>query len=138
MTETLTGRCLCGATRWTSPGPVLWSGLCHCESCRRAAGAPVVGFFGVPRVTLAFDGPSLRLHEVTPGVRRGFCADCGAALIYQADKWPEETHLMAVSLDDPARFAPQAHYHWAERLPWLHLADDLPRYAGSAEGAAPL
>ena len=40
MAET-TGQCFCGAVTWASPGPVLWAGHCHCESCRRATSSPI-------------------------------------------------------------------------------------------------
>lgn len=30
-------------------------------------------------------------------------------------------------LDAPERFPPVQHSHAAERIPWLHISDDLPR-----------
>ena len=59
-------------------------------------------------------------------------------MYYQNELWPMETHLYAASLEEPTKFSPQAHYHWAERLPWVQIADDLPKFAASAEGASPV
>lgn len=128
----MTGRCLCGEVRWSSPGPVLWAGHCHCQSCRRATSAPMTSFFGVPRESVTWTG-TLAEHLTSGGrVRRQFCATCGSQMTYQNQIWPTETHLYAACLDDPAQFTPQAHYHWAERVSWLSLADDLPKFPGSA------
>lgn len=133
----MTGKCACGRVTWRSAGPVLWAGHCHCDSCRRASSAAMVSFFGVPREGVIWTG-EIAERPSSNGVRRGFCPACGTQLYYQADKWPAETHLYATTLDDPARFEPQAHYHWAERLPWLAVTDDLPRYSGSADDGEPI
>jgi hypothetical protein len=58
-------------------------------------------------------------------------------MFYQRDGWPDETHLYAATLDDPAHFAPQAHFHYAERLPMTHIEDNLPKYRGSADQKRP-
>jgi hypothetical protein len=54
-------------------------------------------------------------------------------MTYQFDGWPEETHIYAATLEDPAQFEPQAHFHYAEKLPWITITDNLPKHAGSAE-----
>lgn len=40
---------------------------------------------------------------------------------------PGELHFYAATLDDPAGFAPERHVHWDERVPWIALADGLPK-----------
>ncbi|SFM52980.1 Uncharacterized conserved protein [Shimia aestuarii] len=132
------GQCFCGQVRWETDAPVLWAGHCHCDSCRRATSAPFTSFFGVARDSVRWSG-TLADYVTSGGkVRRQFCPACGTQLTYQSEAWPEETHLYAATLDDPAQFSPQAHYHWAERLPWLAIADDLPKFAASADGAEPV
>ena len=43
-TDELTGHCACGALRYrVSEAPVLVE-YCHCESCRRAVGAPLMAW----------------------------------------------------------------------------------------------
>ena len=54
-------------------------------------------------------------------------------MTYQNVIWPDETHLYAATLNDPNQFKPQAHFHYAERLEWIEITDDLPKYVGSAE-----
>ena len=132
------GRCLCGAVTWDTGADVLWSGHCHCDSCRRATAAPMTSFFGVPRDSVTWAGPLATALTSGGAVQRQFCSRCGTQMTYQADIWPDETHLYAATMDDPTQFRAEAHYHYAERLAWLVIADDLPKYAGSADGADPL
>lgn len=129
----MSGRCACGAVRWRAPGPVLWAGHCHCESCRRATSSPLTSFFGVSRTSVQWIGKMGEIWSSGRRVRRQFCADCGTQMTYQSETWPEETHLYATTLDNPAAFEPKAHFHYAERVPWLAVADDLPKYEGTAE-----
>ena len=128
----LEGRCACNAVTWAAPGPVLWAGHCHCESCRRASSAPMTSFFGVARDSVAWSG-EVTIHRSSDTVERGHCKACGTQVFYRSSRWPKETHLYAATLIDPEQFRPEAHYHWAERLTWLRIDDDLPKYPGSAE-----
>ena len=132
MTE-MTGRCLCGAVTWRTAAPVLWAGHCHCASCRRATASPMTSFFGVARDSVTWAGDMTRVATSGGQVMRSFCTACGTPMTAQKEIWPDETHLYAATLDDPTLFEPQAHFHFAERLPWLHITDDLPKHAGSAD-----
>ncbi len=129
------GHCLCGAVSWRSPAPANWQGICHCHSCRRANAASMVGYIAFPNAGLKITGP-IAIHESSPGTERGYCATCHTPLFYRSQRWPNETHMMAATLDDAVSFQPKAHFHWAEREPWLQIADGLPKFdatAGSGE-----
>ncbi|WP_420860290.1 GFA family protein [Algirhabdus cladophorae] len=126
------GRCLCGAITYTTSGRILWAGHCHCDSCRRASSAPMTSFLGVPRGTVTWSSAPAT-YRSSPEVTRGFCPTCGSQMCYESTFFPDETHLYAATLDDPSTFQPQAHYHYAERLPFLKLNDDLPKHSGMAD-----
>ena len=128
----LTGRCACNAVTWSAPGPVLWAGHCHCESCRRASSAPMTSFFGVARDSVTWTG-AMTSRWSSPADERGHCPACGSQMFIRCSRWPEETHLYAATLDDAAMFIPEAHYHWAERLDWFEIRDGLPKHQGSAD-----
>jgi hypothetical protein len=130
MTSTR-GHCLCGSVTYEYSGPENWRAYCHCESCRRNTSSPVTAFFGVPRGAFRFTGKAPAGYRSSPGVQRLFCADCGTPMAYESDRFPEEIHLYAASLDDPEKFAPQEHVHCAEQLSWFDVRDDLPRHPGS-------
>ena len=134
----MTGKCLCGAVKWSSEGPVLWAGHCHCESCRKATSSPFTSFFGVPRDSVKWQGDLASYASSNGKAVRKFCSGCGAQMTYQYEGWPTETHLYAGSLDDKSQFVPTAHFHFAEKLDWVHIDDDLPKYPGSADNTEPL
>lgn len=128
-----TGRCLCGAVRYRYTGKVLWTGHCHCESCRRATAAPVATFLAVPKEGFGFIGSEPAYFQSSPQVVRGFCAKCGTPMSYDWSGKPDEIHLYAATLDDSSDFMAQRHDFWNERVAWLHVEDDLPKHEGGTE-----
>lgn len=126
MTST-TGRCLCGAVRYSFSGRMLWRAHCHCESCRRNTSSPVTTFFAVPKEGFELTG-ELGAYESSPGVTRRFCTRCGTPMSYENVEMPKEIHLYAASLDDSSDFAAERHDFWNERVGWLNVADDLPKH----------
>lgn len=126
MTELL-GHCLCGNVRFTVRGTVKGAGHCHCESCRRAASSPVTSFFTVPRADAVLAGESLRFYVSSPGVRRGFCGQCGSPMSFETDRRPDDIDLYVASLDNGQSVSISEHWHWDERVDWLNISDDLPK-----------
>jgi hypothetical protein len=132
------GGCLCGAVRFEAVGAPAWVAHCHCQSCRKSTGAPFAAFVGFLRSQVTFTGAAPATYASSPGVVRSFCGACGTPIAYEADRFPGEIHLYLCTLDTPAAFTPQAHVHVGEQLPWLHLADGLPRYRTNSSEGAPL
>ncbi|MDJ0821008.1 MAG: GFA family protein [Paracoccaceae bacterium] len=136
MAERVTGRCLCGDIRYEAKGPPLWTALCHCESCRRACSAPVVAWMGFAPEDVAWQG-TRTFYQSSDVATRGFCPNCGTQMSFESTRWPGEVHLYAVSRDDPQAYHPDLHCHYAQRLQWLGLSDDLPKHAGTAGATLP-
>jgi hypothetical protein len=66
-------------------------------------------------------------------IRRGHCGDCGGALLYEdADIPGDELYVAVAAFDEPDRLKPTAHAYWSRRLPWMALADALPKFAGTS------
>ena len=128
--SSLTGGCLCGAVRYATRGSPFLTRLCHCETCRRANAAPVVAYICLGRGQVQWTGKR-RFYNSTPGVTRGFCGSCGTQLHYMTTRWPGEVHICAATLDDPSAVTPDMHTHWDARLPWLDIADGLPKHHGA-------
>lgn len=126
MPGALTGGCLCGAVRFSAAGGMRGVNHCHCESCRRATSSPFTTWFTVRAADLAWTGRPQDFAS-SPGVTRRFCPRCGSPLSYETADRPGEVDLYAASLDDSSGVAPEFHSFWAERIPWVTLADDLPR-----------
>ena len=132
------GRCLCGAIAFEVVGAPLWVGHCHCQSCRRNTGAAVATFVGLAADQFRYGQGTPRVFASSPGVRRGFCADCGTPLTYQADQYPGEVHVYVSTFDHPHAFPPQLHVFVSEAIPWLHLDDGLPRYRTTSRNQTPI
>lgn len=132
MTENIiTGRCLCENIHYEVSGEVVWSGYCHCESCRRFTGATVTNWLGVKDTDLTFTRGQPKIYG-DENVQRGFCPDCGSSLTYAAKHFPDYIQLHLGTLDEPDAISPMAHVHCAEKVAWLNIADELPRFPASA------
>lgn len=132
------GRCLCGGTRFKfDPGAVLWTGFCHCESCRRATAAPVTAFFGVRASAWRWTRGRPARYQSSPGVTRSFCPACGTPLAFESHRHGGEIHGYTATLDDPESLPPDRHFHAEEALSWLDMADELPRLTGPSQPIEP-
>ena len=125
---TYLGRCLCGSVQYRASGP--WRNLCncHCESCRRAAGAPFVAWGTIDRHKLEIIDGQLSIVQSSKDVQRGYCGRCGTTLTYHHAARHNEIDVTLVSLDDPSVLAPQAHIWVRDKLPWVQINDGLPQY----------
>ncbi|HET6632135.1 MAG TPA: GFA family protein [Rhodanobacteraceae bacterium] len=119
------GGCLCGAVRYEADAEPINPHYCHCGSCRRASGAPVVGWANFPESEFRWTHGAPRLRASSSVMRRGFCAECGSQLCCVEDDG--YVCVTIASLDDPAAVAPRYHIHVQHALPWLRIDDDLPR-----------
>src|SRR5262245_38497837 len=125
------GGCFCGAVRYRIDGDPDRVTHCHCEHCRRTGGAPFLTWIEVEASRFALVGGTPSRYTSRPGVTRSCCSRCGTQLTYQHADEPDVVDITACSLDEPDAIAPEDHV-WCERmLPWLKLADGLPRYRRS-------
>lgn len=115
----ITGRCLCGRISYELAGPHNWVGHCHCDSCRRGAGAPLVTFVGHPNGQWRWTADPPSVYESSPGNFRYFCANCGSSLAYGSDRYPDEIHFHVGTLDEPNAVVPDSLFHADERLSWM-------------------
>ena len=123
------GGCLCGQVRYQVDAAPLNTEYCHCSMCRRASGAPVLGFASFPASALVWLAGAPREYVSSPGAWRGFCPNCGGALTFRSTEGPARIAITLGSLDDPASLPPRQHIFEADRIAWLNIADSLPRYA---------
>ena len=128
------GRCLCGAVTFHSEKAPKWVTYCHCASCRRHTASPVAVFLGFDAAYFRFTGEAPSAFESSHGVVRQFCRRCGSPISYQGERYPGEIHLYVGVMDDPQRYAPQAHVFFDEHLPWFDTADGLDRHDRTASG----
>ena len=127
-----TGRCLCGAVELRLSGEPLSVTYCHCGTCRRATGGPLAVFVGYDVSQIGYPKRTPRSFTSSPGIDRPFCPDCGSRIGYSDADLPSRLYLHLGILDHPERFVPLWHAWEADRLPWLQIDDDLPRFDGNS------
>ena len=127
---TIEGGCLCGAVRYEAGGEPYHVTHCHCEDCRRSAGAPFVTWASFRAENFRLTRGALR--DVAFGGRlRSFCPQCGTALAFRASLETDEIDLTVASFDHPESVEPADHIWVEDRLPWIRLGDGLPTYPRS-------
>ena len=123
MTEIHSGGCQCGAVRFEVRGTAGPATICHCRMCQKAFGAYYAPLVSTRKGELVWTRGERALFQSSNVVRRGFCADCGTPLTYEA---PDGTSLAAGAFDDPAAFEPVRQYGMEARMPWIAALVDLP------------
>jgi hypothetical protein len=126
---TRTGGCFCGTVRYATRGEPIAVAFCHCTMCRRSAGAPVTAWAMFPTDSFSLVQGKPAIHASSPGVERSFCGSCGTQLAFTADFLTGLVDVTLGSFDDPASLSPQMHVWESKRLPWVAIADALPRHA---------
>ncbi|MBI3435763.1 MAG: GFA family protein [Proteobacteria bacterium] len=116
----ITGGCQCGAVRFRL-ARFGGAAICHCRMCQKAFG----GFFG-PLVT-AFDlewtRGAPRYFASSDKARRGFCADCGTPLTYEAGG---EAEVAIGALDRPQAAPPVMQVNPKDKLAFFDGLCALP------------
>lgn len=126
----ISGGCRCGAVRYeaevTEPDR---HGLCHCEDCRRSAGAPAVAWLAVPRDSFRVTRGEAVRWAGTGGAERYFCGTCGTPLFYFNERMiPGIADIQSATLDEPEAFEPKAQIQCAERLGYMARLGEIPEF----------
>jgi hypothetical protein len=124
----LQGGCFCGFVRYRAGTPVFHETSCHCSICRRTSGAPFVTWFSVADPDFAFTSGEAVIFRSSDHGSRSFCPRCGTPLTFRSSRSPQEVDVTTCSLDEPERLPPRDHTWTSARLPWIALADGLPRH----------
>ena len=118
-----TGGCQCGAVRFRVEGALGDASVCHCRMCQKAAGNFYLPLVSVRGAKLAWTrGEPKRFRSSNHGYR-GFCADCGTPLTYEA---PDGVALTIATFDDPAEIAPRIQWGVEAKLPYVDTIAALP------------
>ena len=128
---TMEGGCFCGAARYQIDGLPRRVTCCHCRHCRRTSGAAFLAWAEFDPAKVKFISGEPSRFESRPLVTRQFCGSCGPQLTYQHAEEEDIIDVSVCSLDAPEEIEPEDHV-WCDRtLPWIELADGLPRYGRS-------
>ena len=89
----------------------------------------MLAFVGFYRADVTFHGGEERQYG-EGSVRRSFCAACGTPIAYRDEQLPDQIYFVLGAMDEPARYPPTHEGYVAERLPFVHLNDELPSFPG--------
>jgi hypothetical protein len=99
----LSGRCLCGAVRFTATPTRMDMEVCHCGMCRRWAGGAFMAVSCGANVTIE-DDRHLGVYQSSEWGERCFCEICGSTLFWRM-RDGTNVGVSAQAFDDPASFA---------------------------------
>jgi hypothetical protein len=125
----VTGGCLCGRVRYTAEVFLQNGCICHCTICQRSTGQPAEITVMIKAGTLHYLQDQPKYYSSSASGKRGFCAHCGARLVWQA-LTPENdwlTNITVGSLDNPDQARMTRHIYADTQLPWYHVCEDLPK-----------
>ena len=123
------GGCHCGAVRYEFDEGERRTALCHCNDCRKSAGAPMVGWTAIPADAFRIVKGEPVTFNSSGASFRSFCGKCGTGLWFVNEEMlPGIVDIQTATLDDPGAFAPKAHVQIAERIGWMATAHELPTF----------
>jgi hypothetical protein len=128
----ISGGCLCGAIHYTSTAEPVMAAVCHCRDCQRFTGSAFGALVAVSKDALKIEG-ALKTFSSSGGsgkpILRHFCPECGSSIAEEPAVLPGLVLLNVGTLDEPAAMAPTRQIFCDDALPWVHLGDDMQRFA---------
>ena len=123
MTSTYTGGCQCGAIRFRVEGTLKDSSICHCRMCQKAFGAYYAPLVSVRGAELECTRGERKRFQSSNVVERGFCADCGTPLTYEA---PDGIAVAAGAFDEPSALPPVIQFGTERKIDFVDHLHELP------------
>ena len=134
MSIVLEGGCYCGEVRWRATARPVNTMVCHCQSCRRVAAAPVVAWLTFEAPRFAWEKGRATAFRSSPGVQRTFCAACGTPLTCEREEDAGYIDVTTCSADRPDAYPPTHHSWLSHDVAWVKFGDGLPAFRRSRFG----
>jgi len=133
--ETHSGGCQCGAVRFRIKGRLGDASICHCRMCQKAFGGFYAPLVSVRDAKLSWTRGQPTKFRSSNFVKRGFCANCGTPLTYEA---PDGIAVAIGAFDRPQEIAPKMQWGIEGKLPYVDTIPTLPAKHSLADvNAAP-
>jgi hypothetical protein len=137
MSEALEGGCLCGTVRYRVSAQPMMVGNCYCVDCRKSSGTTHCTHALVPGDAFSVTG-HIRTYDRPADsgamVTRGFCPQCGGAILSRNSGMPGMVFIRVSSLDDPAAVEPQLTVYASRAPAWAPLDRSKPVFDEMPEG----
>ena len=126
--DTIDGRCLCGAVTVRIAGFANEVDICHCDMCRRWAGA---FYAGVEGATADVSGEEhVSAYRSSDWAERAFCRTCGSNLWFEFLPTGNRTYLAGL-FDLPEGVGIKHQIFVDEKPDWYDLAQQSPMKTGT-------
>lgn len=129
--KTLKGGCLCGAVRYEVEGDPMVAAHCHCEHCRKSAGAAHASIAAFPETSVRMNG-TLKTFRIKADsgmlASRSFCPECGSWISGSPESMPGVVAITIATLDDPGAITPQMRFYDKRRISWDTVDPALPAF----------
>ncbi|WP_274424222.1 GFA family protein [Chelativorans sp. YIM 93263] len=122
-----TGGCQCGAVRFRVEGALGEPSICHCRMCQKAFGNFYAPLVSVRDAKLEWTRGEPKRFQSSNHVKRGFCADCGTPLTFEAPGDSADGIALAIgAFDHPDELAPRIQWGMEGKLPYVDTLHELP------------
>lgn len=137
MSQALEGGCLCGTVRYRATTRPMMVGHCYCTDCRKSSGTTHCTHAAVPDEAFSATG-NIKFHDRPADsgniVSRGFCPECGSAILSYNSAMPGMTFIRVSSLDDPDAVEPQMTVYASRAPAWATIDRSKPAFDEMPEG----
>jgi len=121
------GGCLCGGVRYEVRGPLRQVSTCHCSQCRRTTGHFYAATSARRQDFVLVGDATLKWFQSSERARRGFCAECGSTLFFDAHE-RDYVSILAGTLDKPTGLTTTVHIYVDDASDYYSLDDGLPQW----------
>ena len=122
----LKGSCRCGKVQYTVNADPIFTGICHCTSCRKSTGSAYATVVGVPTPALTVTGNMTTFDDVGDSgksTHRSFCPVCGSTITQTADMMEGVTMIGLGTLADSSAVKPAMQIYCDSALAWAKVPD---------------
>jgi len=120
------GQCLCGSIEVIAPDTT-GIDVCHCSTCRRWSGGPMLAVHVGSEVTFAGDDPGV-FHS-SDWAERGFCRSCGTHLFYHLKDNGE--YILPAGLFSEGEFSMNSEIFIDEKPDYYTFSNDTQKMTGA-------
>lgn len=119
----ITGRCECGAVRFSCEEIRPTVTVCHCSQCRKTSGHLWASTTVDADKLRFFDEKTLIWYDSSDFAKRGFCSQCGSSLFYKIN---EKDHyaVAAGALETPTGLNVTKHIFAKDKGDYYEITGD--------------
>ena len=124
------GRCACGAVRYTIAAAPIRGFQCQCTDCQRDTGGGHSSVLVFARQAVSVTGAVREIARAADSgavKRKGFCPNCGSPIYNKPEEKPDYIGIYVGTLDDASTFKPLVVLFCSRGYAWDYLDPEIPK-----------